>query len=305
TTNTAYAAKSLNTHLSAVESMVKGLELTTIIENSTSMDKPKLTAQHGLSLLVKVDLDGSNKMTILFDTGPSSETVLYNIDAMNIDLSAVDLIFLSHGHYDHTSALLSVLKKIGKKIPIIAHPNIFKPKLRVEPHLKYIGLPFKQAEAEEAGGIMLLAKNPITLAKGVLTSGEIERNTPFEKTTNFHTIEEERFIEDNLPDDQALIIEVEGKGITVISGCAHSGIINTVKQAQRLTTIKEIHLVAGGFHLEKADNKQIDLTAEELQQLNPKLLAPCHCTGLNATCTLLKTFKERCKPLRTGDTLKI
>lgn len=285
--------------------MVKGIELSVIVENSTSMDKPNVRAQHGLSMLVKIDLEQSNKLTVLFDTGPSPEIFIHNIKALNIDLSVVDLIFLSHGHYDHTSALLAVLEQIKRQIPIIAHPNIFKPKLKAEPTLKYIGLPYTKADVERAGGILLLAKNAIALAKGVLTSGEIERSTPFEKTDSFYTIKDWYFVEDDLPDDQALIIQVEGKGIVVISGCAHSGIINTVKQAQRLTGTKEVYLVAGGFHLEKADNKRIELTTEELRQLNPKLLAPCHCTGLNAASHLIKTFEGRCKPLKTGDIIKI
>ena len=284
--------------------MVKGLEITTIVENTATIDRPTLWAQHGLSLLVKIDLGGS-RLTILFDTGPSEETFLHNTEVMKIDLKEVDLIFISHGHYDHTSALLAALKCIGRRVPVIAHPAAFKPKLKAEPHLTHIGIPSKPSEVEAAGGVLLCAKSPVTLSESVLTSGEIERSTPFEKTEAFYTIKESQFTKDLLVDDQALIVKAEGKGIVVILGCAHSGVINTIRQAQRLTEAKEIYAVAGGFHLVRADEELIKRTIEELLQINPKYVAPCHCTGLNATCNLIKAFGERCKPLTTGSYLKI
>jgi len=284
--------------------LVKGLEITTIVENTTTLDKPTLWAQHGLSLLVKIDLGGS-KLTMLFDTGPSEEAFLHNVEAMRIDLKEVDVIFISHGHYDHTSALLAALKRIGKRAPVVVHPAAFEPKLKAEPHLTYIGIPFKPSEVEAAGGVLLYTKSPVTLSQNVLTSGEIERSTPFEKIEALYTIRDEQFIKDLLPDDQALIVKVEGKGVVVILGCAHSGVINTIRQAQKLAETKEIYAVAGGFHLVRADEERVKQTIEELLQINPQYIAPCHCTGINATCNLLKAFGDRCKPLTTGSHLKI
>ena len=284
--------------------MVKGLEITTIVENTTTLDKPTLWAQHGLSLLVRIDLGGS-RLTVLLDTGPSEEAFLHNVEAMKIDLKEVDLIFISHGHYDHTSALLAALKRIARRVPVVAHPAAFEPKLKAEPYLTHIGIPFKPSEVEAAGGVLLYARSPVTLSQNVLTSGEIERSTPFEKIETFYTIKEGQFTKDLLPDDQALIVKVEGKGIVVILGCAHSGVINTIRQAQKLTEAKEIYAVAGGFHLVRADEERIKHTIEVLLQTNPKYVAPCHCTGLNATCNLMKAFGDRCKPLTTGSLLKI
>jgi 7,8-dihydropterin-6-yl-methyl-4-(beta-D-ribofuranosyl)aminobenzene 5'-phosphate synthase len=284
--------------------LVKGLEITTIVENTATIERPNLRAQHGLSLLVKIDLGGST-FTILFDTGPSEEAFLHNVEAMKVDLKEVDLIFLSHGHYDHTSALLAALKRIGRRVPVVVHPAAFEPKLKAEPYLTHIGIPFKPSEVEAAGGILLCAKSPVTLSENVLTSGEIERTTPFEKIDTLYTIKEGQFARDPLLDDQALIVKVEGKGIVVILGCAHSGVINTIRQAQKLMETKEIYAVAGGFHLVRADEERIKRTAEELIQINPKYIAPCHCTGLYATCNLVKVFGDRCKPLTTGSNLKI
>jgi 7,8-dihydropterin-6-yl-methyl-4-(beta-D-ribofuranosyl)aminobenzene 5'-phosphate synthase len=284
--------------------LVKGLEITAIIENTATIDRPSLWAQHGLSLLVKIDLGGST-LTILFDTGPSEEAFLHNIEAMKIDLKEVDLVFISHGHYDHTSALLAALKRIGRRVPVVVHPAAFEPKLKAEPHLTHIGIPFKPFEVEAAGGILLCAKSSVTLSENVLTSGEIERTTPFEKIDALFTIKEGQFTRDPLLDDQALVAKVEGKGVVVILGCAHSGVINTIRQAQKLMETKEIYAVAGGFHLVRADEERIKRTTEELIQINPKYVAPCHCTGLNATCSLMEALGDRCKPLTTGSYLKI
>ncbi|MGB9659973.1 MAG: MBL fold metallo-hydrolase [Nitrososphaerales archaeon] len=285
--------------------MVKGLMLTVVVENSASIKKPNLLAQHGLSLLLEINLTDSKRVNILMDTGPSPDTVLHNVDALNIDLRIVDIIFLSHGHYDHTSGLIGILGRIGKKVLLMAHPSVFEPKLKIEPYLKYIGSPFTPSTVELAGGIILCAKNSIDLAKRVLTSGQVERSTTFEKTEGFHTIKEEQFIEDHLPDDQALIIDVENKGLVIVSGCAHSGIINIIKQAQKMTSIQDIYAIVGGLHLEKADDERIKSTIEALLKLNPKVVAPCHCTGLKAVNKLTEAFGKRCSPLRTGDTLKL
>ena len=285
--------------------MIKGLTLTVVIENTASMEKSSLLAQHGLSLLLEIDFVNSDKVTVLMDTGPSPETTLHNVGAMGVDLSMVDIVFLSHGHYDHTGGLIGVLKRLGKKVPVIAHPSVFEPKLKSEPHLKSIGSPCTLSEVEAAGGIMLCAKNTINLGKGVMTSGQIERSTTFEKTQGFQTIKEGLFIEDYLPDDQALIVHIEGKGLAVISGCAHSGIINTLRHAQKIASVNDIYAVIGGFHLEKANDEQIKSTIDELKRLSPKIIAPCHCTGLKAINHLINSFGNQCKPLRTGDILKL
>lgn len=285
--------------------MAKGLTLTVVVENSASSEKPTLLAQHGLSLLLRVDVTDSEKVTILMDTGPTLNTILHNVDAMNIDLRMVDVIFLSHGHYDHTGGLISVLGRIGKKVPIVAHPSVLEPKLKVDPYLKYIGPPFTLHSVEAAGGVMLCAKNAVGLVKGVVTSGEVERITSFEKTEGFYTIKDGKFVEDRLADDQAVAIHLEGKGLAVISGCAHSGIVNTIRHMQKITGVSDVYAIIGGLHLEKADERRIKSTIEDLHKLNPKVVAPCHCTGQKAVKMLTEAFGSQCTPLRTGDTLRL
>lgn len=261
-------------------------------------------AKHGLSILLEGEADGKG-FSLLMDTGPSPNIALHNAEIMGLDLRKIFAVFLSHGHYDHTGGLVPILKHVGKKIPVIAHPKVFGVKLKLEPNLKYIGSSFKPTEVEASGGVILLARNPVIIMKGVMTSGEVERNTPYEKVRGFWTIDGENFKEDSMPDDQALIFSVEGKGLAIVSGCAHAGIINTIRQAQKVTGTDKIYAVLGGFHLTKAGDKRVQSTLKELLKIDPKIVSPCHCTGSKAIRQLTEAFGDRCKPLRTGDTIQL
>lgn len=251
--------------------LVKKLKLTVLAEDSVSEHQREVIAKHGLSFLIEAEGDG-DKVSVLMDTGPSADMVLHNAEVMGVDLTKIDVVFLSHGHYDHTGGLVGILKQIDKEVPVVAHPKVFGLKLVLDPGLKYIGSPFKPSEVEASGGVLLLARNPVTIAKGVVTSGEVERGVAYEKVKGFLAIEGETFKEDIMPDDQALTINLEGKGLVVVSGCAHSGIINTIRKAQKVAGVSKVCAVLGGFHLVGADDKRIQLTVKELLKLIRKLL---------------------------------
>jgi 7,8-dihydropterin-6-yl-methyl-4-(beta-D-ribofuranosyl)aminobenzene 5'-phosphate synthase len=282
---------------------MKKVKLTVLVEDSVNASKKALglEAKHGLSILVE---RAKPSFTILMDTGQSPSILFRNMEILGISLEKIDAIFLSHGHYDHTGSLLEILKKINRDIPIIVHPDAFNPKFKIAPKLRYIGSPFKLYELESSKGL-LLARNPITIAEGIVTSGEIERITPYEKPKGFWTVENEKFIEDGMRDDQALVLNLEDKGLVVVSGCAHAGIINTIKQAQRLMGMKKVHAVIGGFHLSDSKEEIIKATINDLNEINPAFIYPCHCTGSKAVRKFIENFKGRCNPLRTGDTFKV
>ena len=282
---------------------VKTVQITVLIEDSNSSAKPHLKAKHGLAYFIKAKIDDS-EVTVMMDTGPTPEALLHNVDAMNINLQNVDIIALSHGHYDHTGGLIEALKQIKKRVPIIAHPTVFSPKLKIMPHLKFIGAPFNASEVESVGGIALLAADPVKIADGITTTGEVPRRTAFEKVRDFWTVQNGRFLEDKMLDDQSLIIDVENKGLVVVSGCAHAGIINTIKYAQKITENNKVYAVLGGFHLGNAENEIIQATVDELEKLDPKFVGPCHCTGKKATKKFAETFGDRCRPLHTGDIIE-
>jgi 7,8-dihydropterin-6-yl-methyl-4-(beta-D-ribofuranosyl)aminobenzene 5'-phosphate synthase len=244
-------------------------------------------------------------MKLLADTGTSPELTLHNIDVLNIDLCGLDFIFLSHGHYDHTGGLMGVMKRMHKRVPVLAHPEIFSPKLKAQPFLRFIGPPFSQAEAEEAGAVMLYSRSPVVLAPGVMTTGEIERKEPFETVEGFWTVKEGLYSQDIILDDQALIVNIDGKGLAVMSGCAHAGIINTIKHAQKDAGVEDLYAVIGGFHLMGANEGRISSTAEALLRLNPELVRPGHCTGAKAVCRLMLALGERCWPLAAGESIEL
>jgi 7,8-dihydropterin-6-yl-methyl-4-(beta-D-ribofuranosyl)aminobenzene 5'-phosphate synthase len=246
---------------------------------------------------------GLERMKLLLDTGASSEVMLHNADALGLDLSEIDLICLSHGHYDHTGGLMGILQRAEDRVCILAHPDIFAPKLKARPSLKFIGLPFSRTELEAAGAIMLEARGPVIVTSGVMTTGEVPRIETFEKVEGFWTVKDGQYCPDEIPDDQALAIDLPGKGLVVITGCAHAGIINTIRYAQKITGVEELYAVIGGFHLMGADDKRIDNTAEALQSLDPAIVRPGHCTGQKAVCRLQEALGDRCQPLAAGDSI--
>ena len=287
-----------------VQKLVKKVKLTVLVEDSVNARKTNLTAKHGLSFFVEA-ITSDGEVSILMDTGPSSEALLHNIDAMGINLRRTEVVVLSHGHYDHVGGLIEILKRTGKRMPVVVHPKIFNPKLKVKPFLMFRGAPYIASNAEKAGGVLLYAENPVTIAEGVMTTGEIERVLPLENVEGFWTIDDGRFVKDIMLDDQALIIDLEGKGLVVATGCAHSGVVNTVKHAKKVTGINKIYAVLGGFHLAGADDNRIEVTARELEKMNLRFIGPCHCTGSQAVKRLEETFGNRCKRLRTGDVVEL
>lgn len=284
--------------------MLQGLRLTVVVENSASLESSSLWAEHGLSVFLDLDL-GAESMKLLWDTGASEEVMLHNAQALHIDLCGIDMICLSHGHYDHTGGLMGILRQIKGRTQVLAHPDIFAPKLKERPALEHIGLPFTRGQAEAAGAVMLECRGPLTIAPGFMSTGEVLRSEPFEKVEGFWTIRDGQCCQDEIPDDQALAAVLPGKGLVVITGCAHSGIINTIRHAQKITGVDELYAVIGGFHLMGADLQRIEATAEALRDLDPVMVSPGHCTGQKAICRLQAALGDRCRPLAVGDLIEV
>lgn len=286
--------------------MIDELRLTVLIEDSVETkdeSKKRLIAKHGLSILVEAKT-GDIKVCVLMDTGPSSEALLNNIDVMNVNLRNIDAIVLSHGHYDHTGGLINLLQAVGKHVPVLAHPKVFNPKFAVKPKLRFIGSAFTSPAVENAGGVPFLVKNPVKIADGVITTGEIPRMTTYEKVSGFLTVEEERLTDDLIVEDQALVVNLKDKGLVVITGCAHAGVVNTMRHAQKIMEAERIYAVLGGFHLVDANDEKIQSTVIDLMKFAPDFLGPCHCTGEKAIRKLKETFGNKCQLLKTGDTLQ-
>ena len=284
--------------------VVKNVELAVLVEDSANPAEPGLSAKHGLSFFMKAKTS-DGELSLIMDTGPSPDVLLHNVDVMGINLQKTEVVMLSHGHYDHTGGLIEALKRMEKRVPVVAHPKIFDPKFKVKPSLKFIGASFKQSDVEAAGGMPLLVASPVKIAEGIMATGEVERKVAFERVEGFWTVDNERFVEDIMPDDQSLIINIEGKGLVVVAGCAHSGIVNTIRHAQKITETDRVYAVLGGFHLREADEKRIQATVNELMKLDVNFIGPCHCTGSKAVNQLTEAFGDRCRRLHTGDIVKL
>ena len=284
------------------QSLINTVRIQALIENNANPQKPRLHAEHGLSLLIDVQLNDESAR-ILLDTGPLPHLLLQNANYLNIDFSTINAIILSHGHHDHVGGLLTTLPALTSSTPIIAHPDAFLPKFAYRPYLKSIGVPFSPLALQTRNVILLQTAEPVSVLDGVKTTGEIARNIPYEKVTGYYTLQNNHLITDNLHDDQSLILHLKHKGLIVICGCAHSGLINTLTHAQHIMNTDSVYAVIGGFHLKDATPQRIDATAKALQNLNVKHIAPCHCTGSKAIQKFTARFKHRCRPLRVGDIL--
>jgi 7,8-dihydropterin-6-yl-methyl-4-(beta-D-ribofuranosyl)aminobenzene 5'-phosphate synthase len=252
-------------------------------------------AEHGFSMLIRI-FKGQKCHTVLFDTGSSSETICINAQRMGLNLNEVDVVVLSHGHYDHFGGLQAAVKAIGKpNLPLIVHDDMFKTRGTKAPNgaiKKYSPFPTEQ---ELATCQIIHTKKPYWIAEGaVCVTGEIPREAPFEKGLVHHCC----FVdgvwqpEPQLADDRALVIKVHKKGLVVVSGCAHAGIVNTVRYAQKLGGTN-VYAVLGGFHLAGKERQIVADTVSELQKFQPTLIVPSHCTGWKATFILSQVLAQK------------
>lgn len=281
--------------------LVTNLRIDILVENSTF--KKNFYAEHGLSILINAETEDDKKYLLLFDTGASGKPLINNLNIISKDITNLDGIILSHGHYDHTGGLIEVFKLLDKKIPIFLHPDALNSKYSKENgNFRSIGIPLKRSELAEFADIKI-SKSPQFIHPSIFTTGQIERVTSFEKVPpKFHQKINDSLIHDDILDDQSLIIQLR-KGIVILSGCGHSGMINIIKKAIKMTKTKRINLLIGGFHLLQASEKEIDSTLNGLRQFKIDLISPIHCTGLYATARLVNEYLERIRNLHTGDNI--
>jgi 7,8-dihydropterin-6-yl-methyl-4-(beta-D-ribofuranosyl)aminobenzene 5'-phosphate synthase len=249
--------------------------------------KNSILAEHGFSAVVTVTRD-STPRSVLFDFGFSEHGAAFNADALGLDLSTVEALVLSHGHMDHFGGLKQLAERVGRQdLELVLHPSAFRKSryLKVTEQLK-IKLPSLTREKIESTGIAVtLSKKPRPLLnESLLFLGEIPKRTDFERGFPRMYYEEEGEEKwDPIEEDTAIVAHVKAKGLVVLSGCAHSGIINTVQYAREVTGVRAVFVVMGGFHLTGADFEPIIApTIKALKEFDPQYIVPTHCTGRKA-----------------------
>lgn len=259
--------------------------------------KNSVLAEHGFCALVTINRADAAR-ALLFDFGFSEHGAAFNAEALDVDLTVVEVLALSHGHLDHMGGMKKLVEKIGKPaIPLVLHPEAFRnPRfLKARNGVKAYFPPFTPEDIEASGVTPVETTQPYPMLDGAaIFLGQIPRVTAFEQgAPNLFYEKEGIEKQDLIEDDTAVVFNLKDKGLVIISGCAHSGIINTVTHAMDVTGIERIWAIVGGFHLSGADvDTVIQPTVDALKQLKPRYIIPTHCTGRQAVSEIEKQMPE-------------
>lgn len=276
------------------------IKITTLVENTID-DNKMLICEHGLSLYIE-----AYGLNILFDTG-QTDAFIENARQLGRDLNQLDYILISHGHYDHSSGLKILLNDLKKSPSLIVGDGFFKPKFKImdASNRKYTGNSFDENYIlEQKIPLIKVEAKVLHLSESVMVFHHFDRKNDFEKRNEqFYFIENELAIEDDFEDEIALVI-ASPKGLIVIVGCSHVGIVN-ILQTIRETTGMPIYAVVGGTHLVEADEERIQKTVTLFHEMNIKLIAVSHCTGELGVLRMQQEFADRFVYNNTGHVIAI
>jgi 7,8-dihydropterin-6-yl-methyl-4-(beta-D-ribofuranosyl)aminobenzene 5'-phosphate synthase len=256
-----------------------------------------ILSEHGFSAVVTVYI-GDEARSVLFDFGFSPGGAASNARTLGVDMGRVEAAVLSHGHVDHFGGLAALAGLIGKRgLDLVVHPKVFQtPRyLRFGEDVTVFFPEFSRETAEAAGFTVVETAEPRLLLDGaVLFLGEVPRTTAFERgmpSARCLADGEEQW--DAIEDDTALVMNVKDKGLVILSGCAHAGIVNTIFQARAVAGVEKVHAVMGGFHLTgPVGEAALDATTAELKRFAPDYVIPTHCTGRKSIMHIEREMPE-------------
>jgi len=276
------------------------MKLTILVDNY--VDLQKLKAEHGFSVLIE-----DEGQQILFDCG-QSDLILANSKVLGIDLNKISKIVLSHGHYDHTGGLLPILKYLNKDVDVYAHPLVFEGKFSKYKGFngcnenRYIGIPERLKVYEKKGARFLLNSNSVQIGENIYLSGQINKDTGDNNAalgivqdaeSSLFIRQNNMLVKDPLFDDISIFINLPDL-LLIVTGCAHSGMLNILKKAEELNLVKKEIAIIGGLHLSKFVKNDIDKIIGELKKYNIRLIMSSHCTGISAFVQLKNSFGNKC-----------
>jgi 7,8-dihydropterin-6-yl-methyl-4-(beta-D-ribofuranosyl)aminobenzene 5'-phosphate synthase len=264
-----------------------------------------LRAEHGFSALVTVEKAGRERR-VLFDAGRTPDGLVENMRRLGLSPSDIDIIVLSHGHWDHVTGIDGFVRRLGSaSMPVLIHPAFWTRRRLAFHGRDTVELPTTSKSALQGAGFAIAEqRQPSFLLDGsLLVTGEVDRTTEFERGFPGHEAHRDGGWEPDplILDDQALVASVRGHGLLVLTGCGHSGIINILRYVRKLTGEDRIHAVLGGLHLSgKAFEPIIGATCDALGAFSPDFLVPAHCTGWRATHALAAQFPDAFIPNSVG-----
>lgn len=256
-----------------------------------------LRAEHGFSSLVTVE-KGGRKTNVLFDAGRTPDGLVENMRRLEVSPGDIDIIVLSHGHWDHVTGMNGLVGRLGSaNMPVLIHPEFWTRRRVAFPGREPVELPTTSKSALQGSGFDIVEnRQPSFLLEGsLLVTGEVDRSTDFERGFPGHQAHRDEGWQPDplILDDQALVARVRGRGLVVITGCGHSGIVNILRYARKLTGEHRLHAVIGGFHLSgPAFEPIIEPTCAAFDEFVPDYLVPAHCTGWKATHALAARFPD-------------
>lgn len=272
-----------------------------VLSENTSGPGEGLLAEHGLSLYIEKD-----EHRILFDTGQASPVLLNNASRLNIDLKQIDAIVISHGHSDHAGGLPAVLTLNNRDLPVYVHPLVFEEKLLILKDasggdiVRDVSVRYTKSYLESYGANFDEASEAREIFPDVLLTGQIPRVTPFENPmTNLWIRRDNALIPDEVLDEHSIIIRTP-KGLILLLGCCHPGLINTIEYAIQLTGETRFAAIIGGTHLMFHTEERLAQTLDELVKYDIALIGTSHCTGSRANAQIRARFGDRFKEFNVG-----
>ncbi len=296
--------------------MPERIDITLLVDNSIDVFIPstehatypvsgkcsQLWAEQGLSLLIEVSNQG-RRSALLYDFGRSKEVLLRNAGILGLDFGHLDYLVLSHGHVDHYTCLLPVLEKTRDDCRLFLHPEADAGRRFVRRTDGTTAGPWRMDEAifKTFGSRIASSTGPETILEGVHLSGQISRVTAFEPGMPNALIEKNgTLVHDPIPDDQSVILELGSDRLVVVTGCCHSGVVNTLEQVREQFPGKKISALLGGLHLNSAGERQMNETMDYIAETGLEHLAAFHCTGYYAQRRLMDRFREAWLPATVG-----